>query len=337
VLASEQYRRVIAGNSDPARKEVIFLTGVPGAGKTSSVVYENKIRDSVCAIYEGQLSKPEPNIAKMQQALDAGMDVRIVAVHANSENALNNTLGRFHENGRGASMNVMAEIQGGLPDGLGKVHRHFGERVALEIVDVRDRDHAKVSNGWNNLEILKSEGSHENIKRRLETELERQRPNISDAAYQHARGMSPGNYGLAWGYGGKLQEDASRRELSQENSEKGLLAPRHDLNKNQAQIHVAATENVAANLEALKKNPALAGKSAEALEKLAYCRGVLQENIRQEPQAAQDVALAKFDKAAENPEFLQRLEQSEKISSPEPHHEQGQNQVRNRDEHGLKR
>ncbi|MDR3298782.1 MAG: zeta toxin family protein, partial [Candidatus Accumulibacter sp.] len=85
------------------------------------------------------------------------------------------------------------------------------------------------------------------------------------------------------------------------------FAPRHDINKNQAEMHVAATERIAANLDAMKQNPALAKHPPEALEKLAYWRGIVQETVKQEPSSAQDVALAKFDKAAENPALLARL------------------------------
>ena len=134
----------------------------------------------------------------------------------------------FYENlqrSAGASINVMAEIQGGLPVGLEKIQRHFGERVTLEVVDVRDREHPTRHIGWQHLEILKSEGNHENIKRRLETELERQRPNIGEAAYQHARGNPPGTIGNGRGYDRELQTNESGRGISAGNHEKGLLAP----------------------------------------------------------------------------------------------------------------
>ena len=92
--------------------------------------------------------------------------------------------------------------------------------------------------------------------------------------------------------------------------EQGRIAPRHDLDKNQAQMHVMAAERVAENVEALKKNPALATQSPEALEKLAYYRGILQEDLKRGTPEARQGALAKFDRAAEEPGFLKRLERS---------------------------
>jgi hypothetical protein len=116
----------------------------------------------------------------------------------------------------------------------------------------------------------------------------------------------------------KALYDAERHEkypslaqLLDKTVEQTRTAPRHDLNKNQAQMHMAATERVAENVEALKRNPALANRSPETLEKLAYFRGILQKDVKREPQAARDAALAKFDKAAESPAFLERLEKSD--------------------------
>jgi cell filamentation protein len=112
----------------------------------------------------------------------------------------------------------------------------------------------------------------------------------------------------------------------------GKQAPRHDLNKNQAQMHVAATERSAANLAALKQNPALAKHPPEALEKLAYWRGIAQEAVKQAPPAAQDVALAKFDKAAEDPALLARLEKSDTQEQAK-----SDSKTRERDDYGLER
>lgn len=191
VLAAEQYRRVVADGSEPWRDKVIFLTGIPGAGKTTSVLRDRQFPDDCRAVFEGQLSRPAPGIAKIRQAVDAGWKPQILAVHALPENALENTLIRFDEYGRGASINVMAEIQGGLPDGLQKVRERFGDAVALYIVDYRDRAHPKMFEGWDNLDVLRSEGNHEYIKQRLATALEQQRTRISESAWRQAKSLAP--------------------------------------------------------------------------------------------------------------------------------------------------
>ena len=92
-----------------------------------------------------------------QQVLDAGLQPVIIAVHTTPENALRNTLQRFREEGRGASIGTMSAIQGGLPDGLRAVEKHFGEAVELTVVDYRDRSNPQQRRGWDNLQVLASE------------------------------------------------------------------------------------------------------------------------------------------------------------------------------------
>jgi cell filamentation protein len=116
----------------------------------------------------------------------------------------------------------------------------------------------------------------------------------------------------------------SLAQLLDKTVEQARIAPRHDLNKSQAQIHVAATERMAENLEVLKKNPALAEKSEQALEKLAYYRGILQEDVKRETPEAQQAALTKFDRAAENPAFVERLEKSDQAQEATKEPEQRQ-------------
>ncbi|MDR2207463.1 MAG: hypothetical protein LBE22_00590 [Azoarcus sp.] len=108
-----------------------------------------------------------------------------------------------------------------------------------------------------------------------------------------------------------IQPVSERQADYAEQQDKSEYAPRHDLNKNQPQLHTVATSSVTANLEELKKNPALADRTPEALEKLAYWRGIVQEMTKLEPENAQTEAISKYDKAAENPDFLEQLEQSD--------------------------
>lgn len=233
VLAAEQYRRVVVDNSEPQRDRVVFLTGIPGAGKTTSVLRDHQFPDNCRAVFEGQLSRPAPTIAKIQQVLDAGLKPRIMAVHVLPEKALESTLQRFNEYGRGASISVMAEIQGGLPDGLLEVQKHFGDKVELRIADYRDRAHPKLFKGWENLDVLRSEGNHEHIKHRLETALEKQRSHISEPAYRQARGLAPLDlvHGRSMGteHDGGLQTPEQRRGLSQGGGQAPVLTPAQSL------------------------------------------------------------------------------------------------------------
>ena len=56
VLAAEQFRAAIVDDSVPGRTNALFLTGVPGAGKTAAVL-ANRDQDARI-VYEGQLSEP---------------------------------------------------------------------------------------------------------------------------------------------------------------------------------------------------------------------------------------------------------------------------------------
>ena len=86
-------------------------------------------------------------------------------------------------------------------------------------------------------------------------------------------------------------------------------APRHDTTKNQAAIHDAATRNTKENLGILQANPAMSGKSAGELEKLAFRRGVIADFFKAKPLAEQSAALARFDKSAVNSDFLKKIDQ----------------------------
>ena len=193
VLAAEQFRRTIADRSHPERDTLIFLTGSPGAGKTSTILNAGELAPNAKAVFEGQLVNPETTNAKIQQAIDAGLKPLIIVAHPRPENALENTFTRFNEHGRGASVHTMATIQGGLPDGLAAVKERFGDAVELQIFDYRDRLNPRILVGWQHLETLRSEGNYEQIKHRLSAALEQRHSanTITEACYRQARGAAP--------------------------------------------------------------------------------------------------------------------------------------------------
>lgn len=105
-----------------------------------------------------------------------------------------------------------------------------------------------------------------------------------------------------------LQERKAERETTVR-EESTTAAPRHDLNKNQAAMHVEANKFIATNMQALQKQPGMADKSVEDLTKLAYWRGIVAEENKLQPKPVQDEAIARFDKQAVDPQFLKRLNQ----------------------------
>lgn len=194
VLAAAQFTRAISKRRDSSEAKVLFLTGIPGAGKTSAVFKaQESIPANVRAIYEGQLAKAEPAIEKIQQVLDVGLKPTIVAVHLPPEMALRNTLSRFEKEGRGASIHAMALIQSGLPDGLKAIRDHFGDRVALTVFDrSAGLNNTRELDGWHHIASLQREGNYDRIHERLSQalNLHREGGSISDDAYRQARGLA---------------------------------------------------------------------------------------------------------------------------------------------------
>jgi hypothetical protein len=132
---------------------------------------------------------------------------------------------------RGASIGLMAAIQGGLPDGLRRIHERFGGAVALTVLDTRHPGHHKELNGWQHIKQLTQECNHDRIAQRFRDELElhRREGRISDACYRQTNGSPP----LAPAQG--LAEEGHRsdgRDVHEREGQKGSLqapelTPRH--------------------------------------------------------------------------------------------------------------
>lgn len=225
VLSSEQFNRILKDKSEPTRDTVVFLTGIPGAGKTSSVLEKNASNDLVGLkptfkmVFEGKLDDPKTSFPKIQQVLDEGYKPVLLAVHRQPEVALEHTFQRFNEEGRGASIETMASIQGKLPDGLSAIHKHFGNDVQLIVRDFRDKKNPQDLVGWENLNILKSEGRYEDIKHKLTECVEKahKQGRISDDCYLQANGKAPRPIikELAEQHQQTRQTDESRRSIPQ--------------------------------------------------------------------------------------------------------------------------
>jgi hypothetical protein len=203
VLASEQLHRTLQEKPASGRNRVILLTGLPGSGKTSTVLEKTRWADKVHAVYEEQLADPEVAIAKVTQILDAGFKPVIVVVHTTPEQALDNALTRFDESGRGTSIMAIAKIQGGLPNGLRAVHHTFGDRVELRVWDRRLFDKPKLYRGWEHIPVLESEGNHEHIRHRLTRHLEFKRTSLTEPAHRQAAGLAPTVTGKNRGHHGR--------------------------------------------------------------------------------------------------------------------------------------
>lgn len=234
VLASTLLHRMIGERSDESRDKAVFLTGSPGAGKTTSVLSEGELAESVQVIYEGQMFNAETSIPKVQAAIDAGLKPSIIAVQPKPERALDNTFRRCDEVGRGASIGTMALIQGNLAGGLRALHSRFGEAVSVTIFDYRNPDDPVRHEGWENLKILESEGSRDDIQQRLARHLQRHRDagTITDNCYRQAASLAPSRETLyTRGVDGQGVGEHERTEQE----------PRSGLSSSQARLLIGST------------------------------------------------------------------------------------------------
>ena len=123
----------------PSRTNALFLTGVPGAGKTTAVLANrDQFPQDARIVYEGQLADPVYALPKFEAALAKGLNIEIMAIHVSSEQALTNTILRFEREGRGATIEALARIQGNLPNGLKQIYARFGDEIGFTVVDKRD-------------------------------------------------------------------------------------------------------------------------------------------------------------------------------------------------------
>jgi len=193
VLAAAQFRAAIADDSVPKRTNALFLTGVPGAGKTTAVLANrDQFPQDARIVYEGQLADPVHALPKFEAALAKGLNVEIVVIQVSSEQALANTVLRFEREGRGATIEALARIQGNLPNGLKQIYARFGDEIGFTVVDKRDMMKVFRYRGWEASSLLESEGNYEHIKRRLTKILEsRYAANlVTPEAYKQALGQT---------------------------------------------------------------------------------------------------------------------------------------------------
>lgn len=223
-LAAKHFNDMLDKPIENGRDTVVFLTGSPGAGKTTTVLNKGQLKDNVAVVFEGQLANAHQNpasIDKIQKALERGFKVEIVAVNPLPEQALDNTFKRFYDpaDGRGSSIATMARIQGNTYDGLKAVHNTFGDSVGLTIIDKPNGNNGKVEyTGWQHLDVLKSQRTEAQIKERLTTHLIKQYEIgvINDECFKQAAGSEHKQLAERMAERGSraFSQDESRREFS---------------------------------------------------------------------------------------------------------------------------
>jgi hypothetical protein len=232
VLAAKQFSNVVQDRNNPEQIVMHFVTGTPGSGKTTVIQEHGILPNTVRGVYEGQLVDGSA-ISKIREVLDAGLRPCISVVHTTPETALDNIINRFNLIGRGASIALIAKILGDLPEGLQRIHRHYGDAVTLDIFDKRDQLQVKLLEGWEHLHILQSEGTRERIGTRLSEYLEDIRGKLSADCYDQAAGRAPvlrsrdktESSGMVGESSGQQQTDGLGSGISGETRQDGFLMP----------------------------------------------------------------------------------------------------------------
>lgn len=226
VLSSALFNENLRAKREPGRDTVYFVTGSPGAGKTSMLLKEGNLPRDAVQVFEGQMAHFETSRDKIQRSLDAGYRPHIMVVHPRVEDALDKTLQRFYEEGRGSSIATIARIVGGLPESLERLNAFFGNNLLLDIIDVRDRSNPVNFRGFENVNVLKSEGNYEHIQQRLQQRISEQREigRIDEDAYRQAAGLAPRDrVGMDRAGDERHQGDARERGIASGNRGQAVL------------------------------------------------------------------------------------------------------------------
>jgi len=219
------------------RDRVLLVTGTPGAGKSTFITSAINGEFEIATIYEGQLADVSAAKIKIDQILGKGLKPEIIAIHAKAENALDNAIQRFDQVGRGASIDLIANLLSRLPDSLEEIHQAYGDAVKLTVIDRLNPDKSTIAPGWDFLPILTSEGQYEHIKERLSNHLEQryQSGSISSANYEQALGRAPdrSSHEIYSERSGGVGSDADGPRVSQDDAREQLLnvSPSPDLSQ----------------------------------------------------------------------------------------------------------
>ena len=123
-LAQELFNRRI---KDPNVRGCIFVTGVPGAGKSffiQSLFNDGEVPEDYI-VFEGSLCNVEASKAKMQQLVDAGKEIELIVLNSDIKLAYENMKNRQQEVGRGATFNSMAMIASKLKGSIEALNDAF--------------------------------------------------------------------------------------------------------------------------------------------------------------------------------------------------------------------
>lgn len=164
VLANDLF---LEKGKDKNIDKCIFITGVPGAGKSFLIqaLAMEKMFDNNTMIYEGDITTPTI-MEKMKYIKDNNKDIFIIVVNPTLELAQRNAINRHFEIGRGASCETMARIISKIPNALKNIKDTF-EDAELGIYNKKTNYDVDYLMGFNNAHYLE-QGSYDEILDKLQ-------------------------------------------------------------------------------------------------------------------------------------------------------------------------
>ena len=151
VLANEMFN---INAQNPNIKKCVFITGIPGAGKSFLVqsLLLNNLIDEETMIYEGSIVT-DTIFNKIDTVIKNKKKVYIIVVNPTLELAQTNAINRHFEIGRGAGIKIMSKIMSGIPEYLEKIKEKYPD-VELGIYDNKTNYDIDCYVGYENINIL---------------------------------------------------------------------------------------------------------------------------------------------------------------------------------------
>ncbi len=164
VLANEMFGIDV---KDPSIKRCIFLTGIPGGGKSffTQSLYTYDIIGEDTMVYEGSIISPSVH-EKIQSAMQMGKEIYIIIVNPSLELAERNVISRLSEIGRDATCDVMAKIASEIPRAIAQIHEAYPD-ISLAIINKTSNTDLDCKIGFDDLDCL-YRGSFNEILARLQ-------------------------------------------------------------------------------------------------------------------------------------------------------------------------
>ena len=134
---------------DPEVKGCIFVTGVPGVGKSFFIqsLYEEGSIPEGYIVFEGNLCNLEASKAKFQKLQDNGKEIDIIVLSSDIKLAYENMLKRQQEIGRGATLFTMASIASKIKAAIVMLSKLFKIRDIGVYTKVGDNNNVVIQHG----------------------------------------------------------------------------------------------------------------------------------------------------------------------------------------------